>query len=73
MDELFTIPETTPDALTLARNRLEKAIAEVERCEALHDEQGPEAAVPLELAENELYRAREAVAKLETERMKGAK
>ena len=69
-DELFTMPDSKPDALTAARNRLAKAQAEVERMEQIHEEQGPEAAVPLELAENELYRARKAVAALETEALK---
>lgn len=65
-DELFTIPDSKPDALTAARSRLTKAQAEVERIEQIHDEQGTEAAVPLELAENELYRAQKAVEALET-------
>ena len=69
-DELFTIPDSKPDALTAARNRLAKAQEEVERIEQIHEEQGTESAVPLELAENELYRARKAVAALETEALK---
>ncbi len=68
-DELFTIPATPPDALTLARNRLEKAsaaydlaIAESERAEiALIDTRA------------DWIDATKQVAKLETERLKGAK
>ncbi len=62
-----------PDALTLARNRLARAEAELARCEAWHDEDWKAAYPAMRLAQREEIVARREVAKLETERLKGAK
>ena len=68
-DELFTIPETKPDALTAARNRLGKAIEALE--DALDLQFDHEDAWPVVIdAQSEVKAARKAVAALETAAMK---
>jgi len=58
-EELFTVDPTPATPLQLARARLAKAEAEVERTERLHDEQGPEAWYLWQNAKNELSSAKD--------------
>jgi len=59
--DLFRIAPSEPTPLQKARARLEKAQAEVERAEQLHDEQGPEVAEILDAAIRELKSAANSV------------
>ena len=58
MNGLFTVDPTPATPLQLARARLARAEAEIDRAEKLHDEQGPEAWYLLENAKNELSSAK---------------
>jgi len=59
--DLFPIEPSEPTPLQKARARLEKAQAEVDRAERLHDEQGPEAAQILDDAFREMKSAANSV------------
>ena len=61
MTELFQIPPSAPSALQKARARLEKAQAEVDRLEEIHDNQGPEIHPQMKAANRELQSAANSV------------
>jgi hypothetical protein len=66
---LFDIPRAQPDALTTARNELNRALVALDNAEKMVDYQGPEAAKNVRFAQQRVDSAIENVKKLESERL----